>query len=209
MSYTYNPIYTHFKGDHITRSERIERMVTDIILKSPLPDEDRAWSKTFELKHSASVAKIGRMLAQQRGLDENLAVIICALHDIYVFETGRVTDHGPKGAPIAEKILRETKEFTEDEIKLITKAVKNHSDKHIISKDPYIELIKDADVFDCSLYEGVHDAYVYEKSEETCKHYFARVRRIREELNLPAEKQWSVYEMVGDKAREYMVRHKE
>ena len=47
----------------------------------------------------------------------------------------------------AERLIRETKKFTDKETKLITSAIYQHSDKHIVSKNPYIELVKDADVF--------------------------------------------------------------
>lgn len=204
MAYVYNPIYHHFKGNNVTRSELIERMVVDIILKSKISDSERAWGKVFELKHSSSVSKIGRILAQKRGLNEEIASIICVLHDIYVFQTGRCTDHGPKGATIAEKILRKTKKFSEPEIRLIVKAIKNHSDKHIYSNDPYVELVKDADVFDCSLFEGVHDAYIYEKSPKTCIEYFKRIKKIRAELGLPNESKWDSLEMIGEDAQKYM-----
>ncbi len=190
MSYTYNPIYTHFKGDDMTRCEIVERAVVEAILKSKMVDDKRAWSKTFELKHSSSVTQFGRVLAQKRGLSPELSAIICALHDIYVFTTGRVTDHAHKGAPIARKILEKTKKFTEAEIKLITSAIYNHSDKHIVGKNPYVELVKDADVFDCGLYDGVHDAYIYEKSQDTCKKYFSRIKAVRKELGLPKDSQW-------------------
>ena len=192
MAYTYNPIYSHFKGKNITRCEFIERTVVETILESSLPDEERSWSKVFELKHSASVAQLGRVLAQKRGLDPELAAIICVMHDIYVFTTGRVTDHARKGAPIAEKILKKTKQFNEKEIKLIVQAIANHSDKHIISKNPYVELVKDADVFDCGLYIGVRDAYLYEKSHATCKFYFQRIKNVRKELGLPKDPQWDI-----------------
>ncbi len=190
MSYIYNPIYTHFKGDKISRCEFIERKVVETILKSKPPDEERSWSKTFELKHSSAVAQVGRILAQKRGLDPELGAIICAMHDIYVFTTGRVTDHAHKGAPIAKRILRQTKKFTPREITLITTAIYNHSDKHEVSKNPYVELVKDADVLDCGLYEGVHDAYVYEKSQENCKRYFGRIKKVRKELGLPRDPKW-------------------
>ncbi|MEK6981365.1 MAG: HD domain-containing protein [Candidatus Micrarchaeota archaeon] len=190
MAYTYNPIYTHFKGDNISRCELIERKVVEIILKSEMPDEERSWGKTFELKHSSAVTQIGRILAQKRGLDPELGAIICAMHDIYVFTTGRVTDHAHKGAPIAKKILEETKKFTSQEIETITTAIYAHSDKHLVSDNPYVELVKDADVLDCGLYEGVHDAYVYEKSPENCRHYFDRIKRVRTELGLPKDAKW-------------------
>lgn len=187
-----NHAYTHFKGEDISRCEKVERKVVEIILASPKSDEERAWSKTFELKHNASVAQIGRILAQKRGLSDEIAAIVCVLHDIYVFATGEVKDHGPNGVSIAENILREIGGFTEEEIKLITKAVASHSDKHIVSDDPYVELVKDADVLDCSLLIGVRDAYIYEKSPEMCKFYFERIKSVRRELGLPPDPQWDL-----------------
>lgn len=120
----------------------------------------------------------------------DLSAVICTMHDIYVFTTGRVTDHAHKGAPIAEKLLRKTKRFSEEEIALIKNAIYNHSDKHIISKNPYFELVKDADVLDCGLMDGVHDAYVYEKPRVVLKKYFKRIQNVRKELNLPKDSKW-------------------
>ena len=196
MSYTYNPIYTHFKGKDMNRCERVERAVVETILKSKMQDKDRAWSKTFELKHSSAVTQIGRILAQKRGLSSELAAMACAMHDIYVFTTGRATDHAHKGAPIAVKILKKVGGFSKDEIELIRTAIYNHSDKHIVSKNPYVELVKDADVLDCGLYHGVHDAYLYEKSLDNCKKYFARIRAVRKELGLPKDAQWDTFEYI-------------
>lgn len=194
MAYTYNPIYTHFMGNNVTRSEFIQRTVVETIMKSKVPDSQRSWGKVFELKHSSSVIQLGRVLAQKRGLNEELVVIICALHDIYVDNTGRVTDHAHKGAVMTKTILEKTKKFTAKEIKLITKAVREHSDKHLVSKDPYIEIIKDVDAFDCGLYDGVHDGYIYEKSPENCKKYFARIIKVRKELGLAKDPRWDKVE---------------
>ncbi|OGH87832.1 MAG: hypothetical protein A3J93_05375 [Candidatus Magasanikbacteria bacterium RIFOXYC2_FULL_42_28] len=174
----------------------MERMVVETIQKSKMPDEERSWGKVFELKHSSSVAQIGRILAQKRGLNEEMAVIICAMHDIYVDHTGRVTDHAHKGAEIAEQMLKKTKKFNKAEIALIVKAIHQHSDKHEKSKNPYVELVKDADVFDCGLYTGVHDAYVYEKSPKICKAYFARIKKVRKELGLPYDARWDKIEFI-------------
>ena len=198
MSYTYNAIYSHFQGDDISRVEKVERVVVETINNSKVPNKDRSWGQVFEVKHSSSCIQLGRILAQKRGLDAGLCAVICALHDIYVFETGRVTDHARKGAPIAEQILNQVGGFTEDEIKIILSGIKNHSDKHIVSKDPYIEFMKDVDVLDCSLYEGVHDAYIYEKSEKIVKTYFARIKNVREELGLPRENQWDSIKYLKD-----------
>ena len=208
MTYEYNPLYTHFKGDKISRCELIERKVVEIILKSKPPDEERSWSKTFELKHSSAVTQIGRILAQKRGLNPELGAIICAMHDIYVFTTGRVTDHAHKGSLVAREILEQTKMFTKEEIKTITTAIYNHSDKHVVSKNSYVELVKDADVLDCGLYEGVHDAYVYEKSPENCKHYFNRIKNVRKELGLPEDSKWNIIEYVEQGKKYYENKNK-
>lgn len=196
MAYTYNPIYHHFKGKNVTRVELVERAMIEIILKSKMPDTERSWSKVFELKHTSSVTQIGRMLAQKRGLNPSLGAIICAMHDIYVFTTGRATNHAHLGAQMAESFLKKTKKFTLQEIKLVTSAIYNHSDKNIVSKDPYAELVKDADVLDCGLYDGVHDAYVYEKSSANCRTYFNRIKKVRKELGLPKDPKWDSIEYV-------------
>ena len=196
MTYTYNPIYHHLKGKNVTRAELIEREMIRIILKSKMPDAERSWSKTFELKHTSAVTQIGRILAQKRGLDSTLAAIMCAMHDIYVFTTGRAAEHAHKGAPIAVALLKKTKRFTPKEIKLIASAIYNHTDKHIVSKNPYVELVKDADVLDCGLYDGVHDAYVYEKSPANCRAYFKRIKKVRKELGLPKDAKWDSIEYV-------------
>ncbi len=168
----------------------------EIILKSKMPDDDRSWSKVFEMKHTSSVTQIGRMLAQKRGLDPSLAAIMCAMHDISVFTTGRATEHAHKGAKIAETLLKKTKKFSAQEIKLIASAIYNHTDKHKVSKNPYVELVKDADVMDCSMYDGVHDAYVYEKSPSNCRHYFDRIKKVRKEFGLPKDAKWDSIEYV-------------
>ena len=59
-----------------------------------------------------------------------------------------------------------------------------------------MKVVKDEDVLDCSLYHGVHDAYLYEKSLDNCKKYFARIQAVRHELGLPKDGQWDVFEYV-------------
>lgn len=192
MSKKHNLVYSHFKGKKLTRVELVERVVVEIILKSKIRDAERAWSKTFELKHSSSVAQIGRILAQKRGLDSDIGAVICVLHDVYVNQTGKTESHAQKGAVIAQQILTRLERFSKKEITLITDAIYSHSDKHLVSRNPYVELVKDADVFDCGLYDGVHDAYVFEKHIEHRKKYFARIKAVRKELGLPKDAQWDV-----------------
>lgn len=176
--------YHHFKGNSLTRSEKIQRLVTQRILESPIPDEKRENSKIWELKHHAGCVQIGRILAQKRGLDTELSEIICVLHDIYPIEEGKYQDHARKGAELAKKILRDSKEFTDEEIDTITEAIANHSNKHVYTDKPYVELAKDADVFECSLYQGAEGFYKLHKPEEVFKEYVNRIKKVRLELGL-------------------------
>jgi len=184
--------YTHFKGNDLSRSELIQRMVVETILQSPAPDEKRDWSKVFELKHSSSVVQTACILAQKRELDQELAVLGAVLHDIAVFKTGSAKDHAKNGTAIAQGMLKKTNQFSAQEIERIKLLVGGHSNKHIVSDDPLVELVKDADVFDCSLLEGARGAYTQQKSPDIIKHYFARIQKVRNELGLPHDPQWDV-----------------
>lgn len=179
---------SNYIGNTTSRSELVQRMIVDVILKKRALHSDLLDDSIWDLKHSASIVQIGRMLAQQRKLNVELAEVICALHDIYVCKTGKREEHAHHGALLAKQLLQKTKKFTKREIALITKAIYQHSDKHIVSRDPYVELVKDADLFDWSLYEGSHNGIVRKYKDP--KPYFARIKRIRKELNLPKDPQW-------------------
>ncbi len=179
--------FHHYKGQDLSRSERVERKVVELLLTSNLPDSKRDSSIVFELKHSSGCCQIARILAQRRNMDIEISEVVAVLHDIYVIVEGKYENHGPLGAPIAEKILREVNGFSEKEIETITQAVYHHSEKEIYSDDPYTELAKDADVFDCSLYKNSEGAYRIHKPENIFKEYVNRIKKVREELNLPAE----------------------
>ena len=58
------------------------------------------------------------------------------------------------------ELIQKTKRFTRREIALIVKTVYHHSDKHIVAKNPYVELVKDADLLSWVLYEDAHDVIV-------------------------------------------------
>lgn len=177
----------HYKGNDLSRSEKIEREVVGIILSSPIPDTESETSKVWELKHSSGCCQLARILAEKRGLNIELAEVSAVLHDIYVIMRGKYKDHAKLGAPIAEKILQESGNFSETEIKTITESIAHHSEKEIYTNDPYIELVKDVDVFDCSLYKGAEGYYRIHKPEPVVKEYIARIKKVRQELGLPTE----------------------
>ncbi len=159
----------------------------ELILASKVPDVEREDSIFFELMHATGCMQIGRILAQKRNLNVDISSVASILHDIYVIENGIYNNHGPLGASIAEKILREVGDFSDTEIENITQAVFHHSEKEIYSDDPYIELVKDVDVFDSSLYKGAEGFYRIHKSAEIFNEYVERIKKVRQELGLKAE----------------------
>lgn len=177
--------YHHFKGNDLSPSERVQRRVVELLINSKIHDSERESSVIFELKHSCECIQIARILAQKRGLNIELSETAAALHDIYVIAKGRYKDHGKLGASMAENILREIGGFSAKEIATICKAVKHHSEKDIYSDDPYSEVIKDTDVFDCSLIENSIDEYKLTKSQSMVREYIKRVKKVRRELGLP------------------------
>ena len=182
--------FHHFKGNSLTPSEKVERKIVELLLNSKIPDNKRESSVVFELKHSSECILIARMLAQKRNLDISLAESIAALHDIHVIINGTYKNHARLGAPIAQKIIKEIGGFSDEEIRIIFEAVAHHSEKDIYSDNPYIELIKDADVFACSLYKNAEDEYRLSKSELLFQEYSNRVKKIRKEFGLNPYQVW-------------------
>lgn len=179
--------FHYYKGQDLSKFEKVERRVIELLLTSDVPDSEREDSLLFEIKHAAGCTQIARILAQKRGLDVEIADVAATLHDISVVVSGIYKDHAQRGGPIAEEILREVGGFTLAEIQTITSAVMHHSEKDVYSTDPYIELVKDVDVLDCSLYKG-GKAFYSSKSPQIFKDYEKRLKNIRKELGLNPEK---------------------
>lgn len=176
--------FHHYKGNDLTRYEKVERKVMEMIDSSKVPDDEREDSKIFEFMHAAGCIQIARILAQKRKLNVDLAATATILHDIYVIVNGKYKDHGKLGAPIAIKILEEVGGFSDEEIRTITEAVTHHSEKEIHSGDPYVELVKDADVFECSLYKNAEGFYKLHKPPHIYDEYVKRIKKVRGELGL-------------------------
>lgn len=155
-----------------------------MLLESKISDEQRESSIIWELKHSSGCCQIGRVLAQKRNLDIEIAEIVCILHDIYVIVEGKYKEHAKRGAEIARKMLEESGDFTPEEIDLITEAIAHHSEKQIYTDKPYVELVKDADVFECSLYENAQGFYILHKPKDVYEEYVKRIKSVRKELGL-------------------------
>lgn len=106
-------------------------------------DMDPDWERI----HISSCAKLGYLMAEERGLDPELAACACAVHDYGRIITGKQKEHAEAGYLPVMEFLRSTELFTEEEIKSMGISVKNHSKKGEIGS-PLEEIVKDADVLD-------------------------------------------------------------
>ena len=90
---------------------------------------------------------VSYMLAEERGVDPILASAAGACHDYGRIITGKQEGHAEAGYLTVQEFLKRTKLFSDEEIKEIAIAVKNHSKKAEIGS-PLEEIVKDADVLD-------------------------------------------------------------
>lgn len=130
-------------------------------------DRTDAPSLDWERIHMISCAKVGYLLAAERGLDPVLSACACAVHDFGRILTGTQKNHGPAGALPVRDFLRGTGLFSEDEITSISIAVANHSKKGEVGT-PLEELVKDADLIDYASY-----GQTFKRQEQTDR--FARL----------------------------------
>ncbi len=101
-----------------------------------------------DFKHVDRVRRRALYLAQCEGFaDLELVEAAALLHDIGLTQLETRNDHGPVGAAIAARFLRERGLFAEDEIAGIAKAIHNHSAIHG-DWDALGYLLRDADLLD-------------------------------------------------------------
>lgn len=110
-----------------------------------IPERDKFID--WERIHIVSCAKIGRILAEERGVDPVLAEAACACHDYGRIITGKQAGHAEAGYEPVQEFLKGTGLFDDEEIDLIAVAVRNHSKKEEVGA-PLDEIVKDADVLD-------------------------------------------------------------
>lgn len=191
----------HFRADLEAPTDvvsRLETAMVDLLLTTTVEDVDRDSSIAFELKHQAAVMQLGRLLAEKRGLDIPIASTGALLHDIAVVVTGRYTDHARRGEPFAREMLDTVGGFDLDAVETIVRVIVNHSDKDIVSDDPYIEFGKDADILDCFLYPSAIDEYFLYKSLPVAKHYLERAKAVWTEIGLAPRREFFLLDELDD-----------
>ena len=67
------------------------------------------------------------------------------MHDLSAYLSGTYDDHAHKGAKIAEELLQELGETTEEENRIICSMIYHHNDKDVVDSE-MDEVLKDADV---------------------------------------------------------------
>lgn len=178
--------------------EALEEEVVDMLLGTRIGDDRRDSSIRFELKHSAAVTQFSRLLARARGLPIDVCAAGGLLHDIHVVATGSYADHAHLGAPVARAMAENVGGFSELEIQQIETIVWNHSDKHVVSDDPFAEFGKDADVLDAFLYPGAFDWYLANKPLATFRHYLSRATAIWNDLGIPPDPGFALLQDHGE-----------
>lgn len=148
------------------RLNRILSMLLDYM--KDLDDEGREHPIRWNIMHMYSSVQLAKILAARRGIEPELAGIAAALHDIGAVMTKKQEGHAKAGEKYAYEFIekynnemrKELPEITEKETEKIVNSVIQHSDKEIISYDPFVELIKDVDSLDRYLHgvktKGAH-----------------------------------------------------
>ena len=119
------------------------REIDRYALEVPERDLDPDWERV----HISSCAKLGYQMAEERGLDPDLAACACAVHDYGRIITGRQEGHAEAGYLPVMDFLRETRLFSEEEILQLGSSTRNHSKKGEQGTE-LEEIVKDADILD-------------------------------------------------------------
>jgi uncharacterized protein len=110
--------------------------------------------------HMYSTTQLAKIVALQRGLNPEIAGLVCAFHDVHTLHTGEYEDHGPKAKEYIQEIVGEFNKRWGDQLskisgaetEIIYQAISGHSDKSVVTELPYAELLKDVDSVDSFLY---------------------------------------------------------
>jgi uncharacterized protein len=135
----------------MNRTYTLQQAILKVIDNHQNVDRTNAPSLDWERIHMISCAKVGYLIAEERGLDPVLSSCACAVHDFGRILTGIQENHGLAGALPVQDFLREIGLFSEKEIAMISQAVQNHSKKGEVGA-PLDELVKDADLIDYASY---------------------------------------------------------
>lgn len=160
------------KWEFINHMDKVHALLAELEEKDQEKGLTRDYPLSWERVHASSCAQIGRLLAQKRGVDLELAALACSIHDIGRWYTGKQKDHAFFGEEPVRKFLA-SYSLEEKEKEEIIQAVIHHSEKDKVGS-PIEEIVKDADILDCYLH-----------GDEISKPFHVvRLEKIREELRI-------------------------
>jgi uncharacterized protein len=157
---------------------RLNRILSMLLSEmKDLTDEGRDLPIRWNIMHMYSSSQIAKLLAIHRGLDPELAGIAAALHDIGVVMTKKHEGHAEAATPyvydLIERYNRESgakfSEVTPKEMEAIVRAIVQHSEKELNSKDPFVELLRDVDSIDAYLHGIEIEGGRLERSKKVMK----------------------------------------
>ena len=105
-----------------SRLERMQEAYLDYIAAQEGKLLDRDETLNWERMHMASCARLGYLMAQERGVDPDLSACACAIHDIGRVVTGRQAGHAQAGLAPARAFLAGTGLFSPEEAELLAQA---------------------------------------------------------------------------------------
>ena len=108
-------------------------------------EEADCQEKSVAIGHLYGVSELSVLLALKRGADTVICAAAGLLHDLWTYKRGDSSNHAHHSAKLAIQILEDIRLFDDYEIKTISEAIKNHSNKGE-QHDIYSEILKDADV---------------------------------------------------------------
>ena len=121
-----------------------QKHLKKLVLKKLKAMDDRK-KRDEAIIHLTGVALAASLIAEKRGLNRELACMAALMHDLAAYLSGTYDDHAHKGAKIAEEILQELGETTEEENRIICSLIYHHNDKDVVDSE-MDEVLKDADV---------------------------------------------------------------
>ena len=140
---------------HKLNTMRSHRIIQFFLERSKRWDDNgRDLSIYWSMAHMITAAQLMRLLAVARGLEPDISAIAGAIHDIASMESGRHENHAARSLDYIDALIGEFNDnnqdciVTEAEIQLLKGIIPQHSDKTVISDNPYEEMLKDADALD-------------------------------------------------------------
>lgn len=150
--------YSFFRGEtmrlDVRRLKRLQVMMFEKMRY--LEDSDRDLPMKWSIMHMYTSTQLAVISALRAGLDYELMGLITSLHDIGAVMTKKHAGHAESAEPFILEIVSEYNSkfgeklgiITESELEIILEAVKEHSNKDVVSTNPYVEMLKDIDSLD-------------------------------------------------------------